>query len=367
VKKLLIICILIISIIFISGCISEKPESVFEKENALPEEEWNRLFGGNSADYADSVQQTLDGGYIVAGETFENALLIKTDANGIEQWNKTFIGSGGGAKSVQQTSDGGFILIGGATATWLIKTDINGNQQWKKRFKCGSTFRGASIQKTSDGGYIIANECVTKTDINGNEQWNKTFGSKWQIIYYASSIQQTSDGGYIVAGDTKFYNGDVAGVAWIIKTDSQGNEQWNRTLGRSGNYGSSSVQQTLDGGYVVGGYNGIRLIKTDVNGIEQWNRTFGGLASSVKQTSDDGYIVAGSSIMLVGAGLIKLDANGNEQWNMTFGKRSDKINSVQMTSDGGYILAGNNYSNRLSDAWLIKVSREPTEFERKRR
>lgn len=213
-KKLLIICILIISIIFISGCISEKPESVFEKENALPEEEWNRLFGGNSADYADSVQQTLDGGYIVAGETFENALLIKTDANGIEQWNKTFIGSGG---------------------------------------------------------------------------------------------------------------------------------------------------------YVVGGYNGIRLIKTDVNGIEQWNRTFGGLASSVKQTSDDGYIVAGSSIMLVGAGLIKLDANGNEQWNMTFGKRSDKINSVQMTSDGGYILAGNNYSNRLSDAWLIKVSREPTEFERKRR
>lgn len=109
--------------------------------NAAAKDKWTRTFGDKADDWAYSVQQTEDGGYIVAGWTGSygagnsDAWLIKTDANGNMLWSKTF---GGGvadwAYSVQQTKDGGFIIAGntyffGANGSdaWLIKTDANGN------------------------------------------------------------------------------------------------------------------------------------------------------------------------------------------------------------------------------------------------
>lgn len=239
-------------------------------------EKWNKSFGGVKDDVFISVQQTLDGGYISAGYTYSyvtvsnyrGAWLIKTDINGNEQWNKTFGDSGEIAYSVQQTSDGGYIFVGYTSSpgadmeAWLVKIDVNGNEQWNKTF--GGIYGDAaqSIQKTSDGGYILAgytysygagrnDAWLIKTDVNGNEQWNKTFGGI--DLDSTESIQQTSDSGYIIAGYTYSY-GAVSDV-WLIKTDVNGNEQWNKTFkGGTSEDRANSVQQTSDGGYIIAGF-----------------------------------------------------------------------------------------------------------------
>ena len=248
-------------------------------------------FGGNEDEYANSVKQTIDGGYIISGYTIsygagsKDFWLLKTAANGNEEWNQTFGGSSvDEAHSVQQTTDGGFIVAGvtrsfgaGSTDFWLIKTDTNGNEEWNQTFGGSSEDVAYSVQQTTDGGFIVAGETksygagssdfwLVKTDANGNEEWNQTFGlvgSRYDIAY---SVQQTTDGGFIVAGRNE-------GDYWLIKTDTNGNEEWNQTFGGSSFDVAYSVQQTTDGGFIVAGRKDVELsnkdfllIKTDEEG-----------------------------------------------------------------------------------------------------
>jgi parallel beta-helix repeat protein len=313
------------------------------------EEQWNKTYGGKSYSYwGYSVKQTNDRGYIVVGDKLSyddniDVWLIKTSKNGEEQWNKTF----GGAlkewgRSVQQTTDGGYIITGGIY----------------------------SYTNTYD-------VLLIKTDANGDEQWNMTFGG----IPYDSgrSVQQTTDGGYIITGRTSSYGTDSIDV-WLIKTSENGEEQWNNTFGansvESGIDRGNSVQQTTDGGYIIvgdtlnygAGFYDVWLIKTDANGNEQWNKTFGGTkldrGNSVQQTTDGGYILVGDTISYgtyssdCDVWLIKTSKNGEEQWNITFGGNDlDSGNEVQQTTDGGYIIAGGTrcYIDN-SDVLLIKIA-----------
>ena len=364
----------------------------------VPEEEWNKTFGGTDNDVAYSVQQTSDGGYILAGGTesygagSEDFWLVKTDSNGKEQWSKTFGGTDDDcAYSAQQTADGGYILVGstesygaGGADFWLVKTDSNGKEQWGKTFGGTDDDCAYSVQQIADGGYILAGRTesyragfydswMVKTDSDGNKVWDKTFDDE------AYSVQQTVDGGYILAGNTKLHG---AGYDfWLVKTDSDGNKEWDKTFGGTFCEWALSVQQTADGGYILAGdtesygageYD-FWLVKTDSVGNEEWNRSFGGTdydwARSVQQTADGGYILAGSTYSY-GAGdcdfwLVKTDSVGNEEWNKTFGGTGwDWASSVQQTADGGYILVGYTYSYGAgsADGWLIKVSGEPTEL-----
>lgn len=361
---------------------------------AVPVEEWNRTFGGPYWDAGHSVQQTPDGGYIIAGGTnlwgsgdFGIVWVIKTDANGIEQWNKTYAGSRW-ANKVIITSDKGYLLAGFAgdgpdRDFWLMKTDASGNEQWNRTLGGKGNDFVNSVTQTSDGGYTLAGLTslsetladwdvrLIKVDASGNEQWNMT--SKRSIGDAAYSMQQTSDGGYILAGGTESRKGD----ALIIKTDAKGNQLWDRTFGDNGTEVGYSVQQTSDGGYILagntnsygsGGFDAW-LLKTDANGNEQWNRTFGGLdneiALSIQKTSDSGYVFAGYT-KSYGAGgkdvwVVKTDATGNHQWNKTFGGvKSDEAYSLEKTLDGGYILVGqSNWQGSDGDVWLIKI-REPS-------
>ena len=228
-KNLYIIMVCILAVGLISGC----------------SKTWNKTFGGSSDDYAYVVQQTSDGGYILAGATESfgagnwDAWLIKTDADGNKVWDKTFGGSNGdSAYAVQQMSDGGYLLAGdtqsfgaGGYDAWLIKTDANGNKVWDKTFAGSGVDKAYSVKQTKDGGYILAgwtrpydtdyyDAWLIKTDTNGNKQWDKTFGGSDEDE--AWSVQQTKDRGYIMTGVTTSYGAGSYDV-WLIKTDADGN------------------------------------------------------------------------------------------------------------------------------------------------
>ena len=258
---------------------------------------------------------------------------------------------GGFGKAIQQTEDGGYIIVGQTSGNvifdiWLIKTDSKGNKIWNNNYDMGSYEVGEFVQQTSDGGYIITGSfgigvLFIKIDSQGNIEWVKSFSSL--IVHdkittdVGQSIQQTTDGGFIITG---FSMGAIGGFGgWLIKTDSEGNKIWDYFFDESGEDGGMSVQQTSDGGYIIGGItssfgNGeddVWLIKIDSQGNEMWNKTFGGSSNdvcySVQQTIDSGYITCGFTESF-GNGekdvwLIKTDSQGNEMWNKTFGGRKN--------------------------------------------
>jgi hypothetical protein len=308
---------------------------------------WQKPFGGGNDDWGESGQQTSDGGFIISGETNSfgagrcDIYLIKTDSEGNLLWQKTI----GGilddyGYSVQQTTDGGYIIAGytgsfgaGWYDVYLVKTDPNGNLLWHKTFGGSGKDYAGSVQQTTDGGYIItgltqsfgagkSDVYLIKTDPNGNQEWQRTFGGNSDDAGY--SVQQTSDGGYIIAAYTTSF-GAGSYDAYLIKTDSAGNLRWQKTFGGSGFDVVSSVQQTKDGGYIIAGQTqsfgagsyDVYLIRTDSDGNSVWQKTIGGnredVGWSVQQTTDGGYIVAGWTWSF-GAGdydvyLIKLSAD----------------------------------------------------------
>lgn len=330
-------------------------------------------------------------------DTGKYIYLIKTDSKGNELWSKTFGGinnQDAEAYSGQQTTDGGYVLAGktGSSAkdydVYLIKTDSDGNEVWSKTFGGTGTQTSSSVQETSDGGFVIAgytdssegNIYLIKTDSNGSEVWSKTY------VGVANSVQQTTDGGYIVAG-WGYDSNSTYGGAFILETDSNGNELWSKVFVGNGYAYAESVQETSDGGYVIAGYTSTLyvlgdmayLIKTDSNGNEVWSKVFDPTynrinpflyveytrAYSVQQTTDGGYIVAGETTSSGAGGydvyLEKTDSNGNRLWAKTFGGTStDTAYSVQQTADGGYVLAGYTYSGTDYNVFLIKTDSDGT-------
>ena len=254
---------------------SERSDALLVKTSSSGEQTWAKTFGGDSHDQAYAAQQTTDGGYILAGRTFSfgnglsDAWLVKTDSNGKELWDRTFGHSDQDwAYAVQQTTDGGYILAGvtypfgaGTSDAWLVKTDSNGKELWNMTFGGASYDEALAVQLTPDGGYVLAgvtypfgagtsDAWLVKTDSNGNELWNMTFGGA--SYDEARAVQLTLDGGYVIAGYTQPYGAGNTD-AWLVKTDSKGKELWNKTFGGAGNDAALAVQLTPDGGYILAG------------------------------------------------------------------------------------------------------------------
>jgi Mg-chelatase subunit ChlD len=343
---------------------------------------WIKTFDAPQA-RAYSVQQVDDHGYFVAGGRHD-AWIIKTDANGNKVWDKTFGGPEDDvAYSAQQTIDGGYIITGetqsygsGNKDVWLIKTDSSGNKVWSKTFGGPDEDQGDSVSLVRDGGYVIvggtgynpgkkkgAEVWLIKTDANGNKVWDKTFGG--YVSSWGRSVEQTSDGGFIITGTAQVRGSGNPQNTWLIKTDSAGNKEWDKTFESiSGDSEGQSIHQTSDGDYIMLCYKytspdgGIWLIKTDSQGRKIWDRTFQGVIwtdseRSIQQTSDGGYIITG--LLGTNASLIKVNSEGNEEWYRTYEGINLGGNSVQQVNDGGYIVAGTTDMMGPAEVVLIKT------------
>ncbi len=187
-------------------------------------------------------------------------------------------------------------------------------------------------------------------------QWYKTFGEGTDV--YGGSVQQTTDGGYVIFGRMFSWKTSPEGGAFIMKADTNGNKLWDKVFGAEEGAFGQSGQQTADGGSILCGtirksenIGGMWLIKTDANGDELWNKVLsGGRGNSVRQTTDGGYIICGRGDDHIK--LIKTDAEGNLTWDKSFvGQYIDQGNSVQQTTDGGYIVCG--WTRPLIDGWVV--------------
>jgi hypothetical protein len=333
---------------------------------------WERSLGGTGFDEARSVQQTTDGGYIIVGHSsssngdvtgnhssFFDCWVVKLTSLGVISWQKALGGTDSDyGTSVQQTTDGGYIVAGhshsnngdvtnnqGGSDFWVVKLTSLGVIDWEKSLGGTAFDEASSIQQTTDGGYIVAGYSSSNDgDVTGNHgtsdfwvvkltntgliAWQKSLGGTGDES--ASSIQQTTDGGYIVAGYSSSNDGDVAGNyggysdCWIIKLTSTGVITWQKCLGGTGDEFASSIKQTTDGGYIVAGFSNSNdgnvsgnhgdrdfwVVKLSSLGVIAWQKSLGGTgvdqASSIQQTTNGGYIFAGHSSSTDG------DVTGNQ-------------------------------------------------------
>ena len=406
---------------------------------------WQKSFGGTSFDDFRSIYQTNDGGFILAGNSESNDgdlvsnygetdyWVVKLDDLGNIEWQKNYGGSDYDAvQSISPTSDNGYFITGysfsddgdisghhGTTDYadfWILKTDTAGNIQWKKILGGTNSDFPYSSQQTNDGGYILTGNSysndgditgsygdsdywVVKLDNTGSIVWQKSFGGSDDD--QASSINQTADGGYLIRGETESIDGDITqnnGLYdyWLVKIDSQGEMEWQKTYGGTGDETTRSVQQTIDGGYILVGYSNSNdgditdhngspdstdFWVTKLNGLGeiQWKKSLGGtstdLTSYVQEIVSEGYIVAGHSRSVDGDvtgnngnydfWIVKLDFDGNSIWQKSYGgSANDEFRSMQQTVDGGFVIAVYSLSNDGdvagnhggADYWIVKLN-----------
>ncbi len=394
--------------------------------------EWQKTLGGLFDDQALDIHQTSDGGYIVAGSYSVSSnnrdyWIIKLTATGTVQWQKTLGGSGyDQATFIEQTADGGFVVAGfsgsndgdvtgnhGDFDYWVVKLNAVGNIEWQKTLGGSNVDSAFAIHQTADGGFVVSGTSrsnngdvsgnhgsrdiwITKLDAIGNIQWQKTLGGSADDQGW--SMQLTNDGGIAVVGYTHSNDGDVSGNHggddfWVVKLNGTGNILWQKTLGGTSTDQGNSIMQTTDGGFVVAGHtesndgditgnHGIYdfwVVKLNGAGNILWQKTLGGTGTefypSIKQTTDGGFIVGGNSdsndgdiIGNHGNGdvwVVKLNPAGDLVWQKPLGgSDNDSAWSINQTSDDGIILAGYSASSNgdvtenqgSNDAWLIKLA-----------
>jgi hypothetical protein len=336
---------------------------------------WAKTYYGVSGDNSNSrrdgrgysIIQSSDGGYAVTGYAITpdgplkwDVLLVKIDAFGNLQWEKTYGGLYDDfGYSVIESSDGGFVIAGWANSlnnvggdVYLIKTDAAGNMLWNRTY---DGVLGNSVIE-SDDGYLIAGYSysqgnydvyLVKTDLSGNLQWTKTYGDKDSDEYGYSIIAASTDEGYVITGYT--INSASQTSAYLVKVDSNGNMTWDNIYAANDYTTAYSVAKSSDEGYILTG--GSSLIKTDYNGNMQWSKSLGN-ESEIKTRSiiqvNDGYLIAGYAaapplgpVVIFGVYLVKTDLYGNILWNNTYGGWGyDYCYSVIQSFDGDYVAAG---------------------------
>jgi Secretion system C-terminal sorting domain len=469
---------------------------------------WEKSYGGKHADYLFDAQPTADYGFILAGSSLSNKsgnkeaknqgdldyFIWKMNEKGDLDWQKSFGGNGFDLlQSIKGTSDGGFILAGtsdstidkegtppqpspkerglatdkkdackGLTDFWVIKLDAKGNEEWQKTIGGAGQDELLCAFQTKDGGYILggssdsslarpgegteqqskgetakidlyakSEKCrgnmdywIVKLDKSGVIQWQKTYGGAYADQLRA--MEQTQDGGYILGG----YSNSPASTSpnpskggglgektdankgigdyWVLKIDELGKIQWQNTYGGEGDNQLYAVHQTRDGGYILGGNsnsttpltaqggtvkNGTDywVLQLDPKGAVVWSQTYDfgktDILTSLVENKDGTFLIGGYSQPNLpnpsegGAfqklvpkkdkeGIndylaLKISATGEELWNKTVGSAGEDImRKLIETRDGGYLLTGTSNASASrdknstigsNDFWVVKL------------
>jgi hypothetical protein len=406
---------------------------------AQPAIEWQKNYGGSYAERATATQQTTDGGYIVAGYTLsdngdvtghisgEDYWVIKLNSSGNIVWKKIYGGSNDDrCYAVQQTSDGGYVLAGtsnsadgnisnpkGGFDMWVVKLNASGNISWKKNFGGSDDEAAYSIDQLSTGGYIVAGESksetgdlddnkggydfwIVKLSATGNIVWEKNYGGSADES--AKSVQQCSDGSFIVAGETTSDDYDVSNNKgaydfWVLRLKPNGAIRWKKTYGGASHDNAYSVTQISNGNFIVvgetesddvnvpdnSGGDDFFVLNLQGNGSILWSKTYGGEthdnARIVKETTDGAVVIAGKSESSSGdvSGhkggqdfwVIKVTkSSGNLEWQKSLGGYdNDYAHGIDVTSDGAQVVVGEsesddgdlNDNNGNDDYWIVKL------------
>nr|WP_199001716.1 T9SS type A sorting domain-containing protein [Flavobacterium sp. ASV13] len=443
---------------------------------------WEKSYGGIHADYLFDAQPTADYGFILAGSSLSNKTGDKTADNlgdldywiwkmnekGDLDWQKSIGGNGFDLlQSIKNTRDGGFILAGtsgsgkggqknedckGVTDFWVVKLDASGAEQWQRTIGGPGQDELLCAFQTKDGGYMLGGSSsssppvlsivtpnaksatttkadlfnkseksrgnmdywIVKLDKQGNIEWQKTYGGQYADIL--RSMEQTTDNGYILAGysnspvsgDKTAHNKGV-GDFWIIKINDTGEIQWQETYGAEGDDQPYVIHQTADGGYIVGGNSNSKnpltplggivsngtdywVLKLDPDGAVVWSKTYDfgktDILTSLVENKDQTYLIGGYAQSenkrpregIVGKAMgvvnkekdgindyiaLKIDDKGEEIWSKTVGSSGEDIlRKLIETRDGGYLMTGTSNSSASKDKngsiggndfWVVKL------------
>ncbi len=353
--------------------------------------QWQKCLGGSNVELANAIQQTNDNGYIIAGSARStngdltsnrgdrDYWIIKLNSFGNIEWQKCYGSTGGEeAFSVLQTNDNGFVVVGftngndgdvtgnhGTNDIWVLKLNSFGIIEWQKCLG----------GQGSDAIDIYTHYCLDR-----------------------NSVEIASNGDIVIASTSGSNDGDVSGNhgqgdIWVVRLNPQGNIVWQHSYGGSIGEFANAIKKTSDGGFVVVGYSQSNdgmvtgnhgqfdywLIKLNSNGVLEWQKSLGGshadCGEDVQQTRDGGYILSGIAYSNdgdisggYGGGdywIVKLNSIGNIQWQSSLGGNSaDYGNAILQANDGGYIVAGATGSNNgnvsgshgSTDFWVVKLN-----------
>ncbi len=388
------------------------------KMSATGSLEWQKSLGGTGDDIASSIIQTSDGGYIVTGYTSsddgdvtglhgllsDDYWVVKLTSTGTISWQKCYGGGGSErATAIQQTTDGGYIVAGysnspvsgditvhhGLDDIWVIKITSTGALTWEKSFGGTGVDVANAIQQTTDGGYIVAGYSdATNGDVTGNHgftdfwvvkinssgviTWQKSLGGTDEDR--AMSVVQAADGGYVVVGQTQTNNnGDVSGKhalidAWVVKLNSSGSLQWQKCLGGGFNDIAASVIQASDGNFIIAGQtnstdgdiagshgaNEFWVVKVSSSGGLTWQKCYGGFmdewAKSIQEVAPNSYIVCGLTYSTDGD--VSGHHGGQDMWIAKLGGTA-AVNSVNATD---IVISPNPATNSVTVSGIDKVT-----------
>ncbi|MES2689734.1 MAG: T9SS type A sorting domain-containing protein [Bacteroidota bacterium] len=278
--------------------------------------------------------------------------------------------------------------------------------------QCGSSQSGITGDKTQDrkgNNNIFTDFWVVKTDSLGQKMWDSTYGGRYSDL--VGDVIQTRDGGFLIGGHSQtdtipFGSRSAAGKGdydyWVIKINANGTKQWDATFGGTREDRITTVMQTADGGYLLGGYSDSRntgdktqdtrdtnalrtdfwVVRINSTGQKLWDRTYGSNSHDklmdIVRSSDGGYLLIGDSYSDAGFEkssylrgvsdywVVKIDSNGTKKWDRTYGGNQLEISKcIIATKDGGYLLGGASRSGISSektdtcrgfdDSWLVKI------------
>jgi hypothetical protein len=352
-----------------------------------PEIEWQNTIGGDSYDYLRSAIQTADGGYLLAGFSLSSISGDKTEENIGQYYYSDY---------------------------WVVKLDASSNIEWQNTIGGNSADWLYSVIQTNDGGYLLGGSSesgisadkteesqgyfdywVVKLNSSGNIEWQNSIGGSSNDDLY--SVIETIDGGYLLGGSsTSGISGDKseanqgASDYWVVKLNYLGNIEWQNSIGGDAYDELNSIIQTIDGGYLLGGWsnsnisgdkteasqkysNDFWVCKLEGSGNLEWQNTIGDGSNeylySIIQANDGGYLLGGSSFSTFSNyeyWVVKLDGSGNFEWQNTIGGDSkDFLYSIIQTEDGGYLLGGTSESSISGDKtegtaggydyWVLKL------------